>query len=103
MISPWVIGFSGLTTITIHNVIVGLAASLLAIGYAAAFGRTHGLAWVLPVIGVWAIISPWLVSGEVNVTEVVLNNVIVGAVIVLLGLITVAVGMRRMGARRAEE
>ena len=100
-ISPWVVGFTELSTITFNNLVTGIAVALLALGFASAFGRTHGLAWVVPLIGVWTIVSPWVVSGEVNTTEVVVNNVITGAVIVLLGLLTVAFGMRRAG-RRAE-
>jgi hypothetical protein len=100
-ISPWVVGFNQLTTITVNNLITGIAAALLAAGFASAFGRTHGLTWVLPIIGIWTIITPWAVSGDVDTLRVVLNNVIVGALIALLGLITVAVGMRRAGQRRA--
>ncbi len=102
-ISPWVVGFNLLPTIALNNLITGIAAGLLALGYASAFGRTHGLAWVLPLIGIWTIVSPWVVSGEVNTTSVVVNNVILGAVILVLGLATMAVGMRREGARRAAE
>jgi hypothetical protein len=101
-ISPWVVGFNQLATITLNNLVTGIAAGLLALGFASAFGRTHGLTWVLPLIGIWVIVSPWVVSGEVNITQVVVNNVIVGAVILLLGLVTVAVGMWRAGARRAQ-
>jgi hypothetical protein len=99
-ISPWVVGFTELSTITFNNLVTGIAVALLALGFASAFGRTHGLTWVVPLIGVWTIVSPWAVSGEVNTTEVVVTNVITGAVIVLLGLLTVAFGMRRAG--RAE-
>jgi hypothetical protein len=100
-ISPWVVGFTELSTITFNNLVTGIAVALLALGFASAFGRTHGLTWVVPLIGVWTIVSPWAVSGEVNTTEVVVTNVITGAVIVLLGLVTVAFGMWRAG-RRAE-
>ncbi len=102
-ISPWVVGFTALTTITVNNLVTGIAVALLALGFASAFGRTHGLTWVLPLVGIWTIISPWVVSGEVNTVAVVTNNVIIGAVILLLGLATMAFGMRREGARRAAE
>lgn len=101
-ISPWVVGFTGLTTITVNNLVTGIVVAVLALGYASNFGRTHGLSWVLPAIGVWTIVSPWAVSGEVNVAAVVVSNVIVGAVILLVGLFTVAVGLRRMARGRTE-
>jgi hypothetical protein len=95
-ISPWVVGFTDLSTITVNNLVTGIAVALLALGFASAFGRTHGLAWVVPLIGIWTVVAPWVVSGEdVNVAEVVVSNVITGALILLLGLATVALGMRR--------
>ncbi len=93
-ISPFVVGFAELTTITVNNLITGLAVAALAMAFASAFGRTHGLAWVLPLVGIWTIVSPWLVSGDVNTVRVVWNNVVVGAVILALGLVTAAFGMR---------
>jgi len=62
-ISPWVAGFNSLTTLTVNNLVTGIAAALLALGFASAFGRTHGMAWVAPVIGLWTILAPWVVSG----------------------------------------
>ncbi len=100
-ISPWVVGFANLSSITVNNLITGIAAALLAAGYASAFGRTHGLSWVLPLIGVWTIISPWVVRGNVDTTPVIWNNIVVGAVIVLFGLLTAITSMRgdRMARR----
>jgi hypothetical protein len=102
-ISPWVVGFTDLNTITVNNLVTGIAVALLALGFASAFGRTHGMSWVVPLIGIWTVVSPWAVSGaDVNVAEVVVSNVIIGALILLLGLATVALGMRGGGrmARR---
>lgn len=97
-ISPWVAGFSHLPTITANNLITGIAVTVLALGFASAFGRTHGVVWVAPLIGVWTILAPWVVSGAVATTAVIANNVIVGAVCALLGLL--AFGGRLQRARR---
>lgn len=94
-VSPWVVGFSNLTTLTVNNLITGIALMLLAVGFASAFGRTHGMAWVAPVIGVWTIVSPWVVSGAVHTTRTIWSNVVVGAVALILGLGAVGVGLRR--------
>lgn len=91
-ISPWVIGFSGATSLALNNLIVGLALAFLAVGFASAYGHTHGLAWVAPLLGVWIILTPWLAAGSVATTASVLNNVIVGGVAVLLCLGQVAMG-----------
>lgn len=92
-VSPWIVGFSNLTTITVNNLLTGLAVAVLALGLASAFGRMHGLAFVIPLIGVWTIISPWAVSGTVDTTSVIVSNVVIGAVIVLLGLLAFTVGL----------
>jgi hypothetical protein len=94
-ISPWVVGFNGFSTLTGNNLIVGVAMALLAVGFASAYGRTHGIAWVTPLIGVWTIIAPWIVSGDVASTATIWNNVVTGAVAVLLGLGAMSFGMRR--------
>lgn len=92
-ISPWVVGFNGRTTLTVNNLLTGIAVTLLAVGLASAYGRTHGVAWVTPLIGVWTIIAPWVVSGNPAATSMILSNVITGAAIVVFGLAATAMGM----------
>jgi hypothetical protein len=92
-ISPWVIGFHGRTTVTVNNLLTGIAVALLAVGLASAYGRTHGVAWVTPLIGVWTIIAPWAVSGNPATTSTIVSNVITGAAIVVFGLAATAMGM----------
>jgi hypothetical protein len=92
-ISPWVVGFNGRTTLTVNNLLTGIAVVLLALGLASAYGRTHGVAWVTPLIGVWTLIAPWVVSGNTATTSTILNNVITGAAIVVFGLAATAMGM----------
>jgi hypothetical protein len=92
-ISPWVVGFNGRTTLTVSNLLTGIAVALLAVGLASAYGRTHGVAWVTPLIGVWTIIAPWVVSGNPATTSTILSNVITGAAIVVFGLAATVMGM----------
>ncbi|MGH3447712.1 MAG: methyltransferase domain-containing protein [Nocardioidaceae bacterium] len=73
-------------TVFDDDLITGIAVSLLALGFASAFGRTHGVAWTTPLLGVWVIISPWVVSGVSATTSIVVSSVISGAAICLLGL-----------------
>ncbi|MGH3502673.1 MAG: SPW repeat protein [Nocardioidaceae bacterium] len=84
--SPWIVGFSSTSTLKVNDLITGIAVSLLALGFASAFGRTHGVAWTTPLLGVWVIISPWVVSGVSATTSIVVSSVISGAAICLLGL-----------------
>ena len=92
-ISPWVVGFQSLTRLSVSNLVLGLALAALALGLASAYGRTYGLSWIVPVIGLWTIIAPWVMHSATRAS--VWNNVITGAVILLLGLGAVAVGFLR--------
>ncbi|WP_040787006.1 SPW repeat protein [Nocardia pneumoniae] len=94
-ISPWVVGFNGFPTLTGNNLIVGIALAMLALGFASVYGRTHGIVWAAPLIGVWTIVAPWIVSGDVDTASTIWNNVVAGAVAVLLGLGSMLLGMRR--------
>lgn len=98
-ISPWVIGFSRLKNLTVMNLLVGIALAMLAVGLASAHGRTHGVTWVAPLIGVWTIIAPWVMSGHVANTRTIWNNVVTGAVAVVLGLGALSVVMMRRPKR----
>src|SRR5689334_10116968 len=62
-ISPWVVGFQALTPLAVVNVLTGLTLVALAFGLAAAYGRMHGLTWVLPLIGAWTFVAPWVIRG----------------------------------------
>jgi hypothetical protein len=94
-VSPWVVGFHRFATLTANDLIVGVALAVLALGFAYAYGRTHGIAWVAPVIGVWTIVAPWVVSGNVATTATIWSNVVAGVLTVLLGLGAVALGRSR--------
>lgn len=93
--SPWIVGFNDLSALAGNNLISGVAVTLLALGLASAYGRTHGIAWVTPLIGVWTIIAPWVVAGDVSTTATVWSNVVIGIVVVIVGLGTMAPAMSR--------
>jgi hypothetical protein len=98
-ISPWVIGFRPVAPdLTVNNLICGIAVALLGLGYATVYGRTHGLSWVTPVLGIWVIVSPWVIRGTNVDAGMILSNVICGAVIAVLGLIMLGLGFRRRPA-----
>lgn len=99
-ISPWVVGFHPRRTISVNDLLTGIAVALLALGLASAYGRTHGVAWVAPLIGVWTIIAPWVVSPHHATTAMIASNVAVGALIVVLGAAASAIGMRPRRGRR---
>ena len=94
-ISAWVVGFSDHSSLTMSNLFSGIAIAVLALGFASAYGYMHGIAWVAPIIGVWTIVAPWLVSGDTPETAALVNNVIVGALCVPFTLALMPAGMRR--------
>jgi hypothetical protein len=96
-LSPWILGFTrfaGTGDLRVNNLIIGIAVAVMAVGLASAFGRTHGVAWTVPLLGVWTIIAPWVVSGPAPRGGTIISNVIVGALIFLLGVGAMAVPMR---------
>lgn len=100
-LSPWIAGFSGVGSLAMNNFVTGLATAVLGLCFAAAFHRTHGIAWVCPVLGLWAILSVFVISGTAITATTVLCNVIGGAVVLLAGLATMAPSM--MPQRGGEE
>jgi hypothetical protein len=93
-ISPWVVGFNGLSRISVSNLITGLALAALAMAFAVAFGRTYGLSWIAAIIGIWTIIVPWITGSAT--TSTIWTNVVTGVIIFLLGMGAVAVSARKM-------
>lgn len=90
-LSPWITGFATTTpSLALNNLVIGLAATVLGISFAAAYHRTHGIAWTSPVLGVWTIAAVFIMSGSVLTASTVLCNVIGGAVLILAGLGTMA-------------
>ncbi|RCW39526.1 SPW repeat-containing protein [Halopolyspora algeriensis] len=85
-LAPWITGFSGVGTLAVNSLITGLAIALLALAFATAHDRTYGIAWTCPLLGVWAIVSVFVVSGSVLTLSSVLSLVIGGGVVVLTGL-----------------
>ncbi len=90
-ISPWTVGFRPTATdLRVTDLVCGIAVALLAVGYASAYGRTHGLSWVTPVIGAWTVVAPWVVLGGNVSGGMVVSNVITGVLILALGIVTTA-------------
>ncbi|WP_371673377.1 SPW repeat protein [Streptomyces sp. NBC_00289] len=93
-VSPWILHYTaGQPALMTHNLIVGIAIGLLALGFTAAPARMYGLSWAMCALGVWMIVSPWIV-GESPDTGVVLNNIIIGALALVLGLMCTATAAR---------
>ncbi|MFF2852176.1 SPW repeat protein [Streptomyces sp. NPDC058001] len=102
-ISPWVVHFTtSQPALVTHNLIMGFAIGLLALGFTVRPARMYGLSWAMCAMGIWLIISPWRVGTSPD-TGVIVNQVVIGALTILLSLACAAVAMRsRQQAQRLE-
>ncbi|MEN3536694.1 MULTISPECIES: SPW repeat protein [Microbispora] len=102
-LSPWIVGFFGLRGLTVSNLVTGLVISALALGLASAYGRTYGLGWLLPLLGVWAIVSPFVVrAGREATATTIWNNVAIGIVTLALGAAALAMAQAFRRHERGE-
>src|ERR1700745_81355 len=84
--SPWMVGFSATGSLATSDLIAGIAGALLAYGFATTLDRAHGMTWTLPVLGVWVIVSPWILPGFSPTAGMIWSNVVAGAFLTFLGL-----------------
>ncbi|KQX63975.1 MULTISPECIES: SPW repeat protein [unclassified Streptomyces] len=85
-VSPWILHYTvSQPALMTHNLIVGIAIGLLALGFTAAPARMYGLSWAMCALGIWMIIAPWVV-GDSPDAGVAVNNIIIGALALILGL-----------------
>ena len=84
--SPWIVGFGVTTNLAINDLIVGITIAALAMGLGVALDRSHGLAWTLPLLGIWLIISPWVVNNVSVSAGTAWSNVLIGVATLLLGV-----------------
>ncbi|MEU0248245.1 SPW repeat protein [Streptomyces sp. NPDC006235] len=97
--SPWIVHYTtSQPPLVTHNLIMGIAIGLLALGFTRAPERMYGLSWAMCALGVWMIISPWVV-GDSPDAGVVWNNIIIGALAVILGLACTATAAKASNTR----
>ncbi|OBG33800.1 SPW repeat protein [Mycobacterium sp. E3198] len=100
--SPWIVGFSATASLATSDLIVGIAVAFLAYGFATTLDRAHGMTWTLPVLGVWVIVSPWILPGVALTAGMLWSNVVAGALLTIVGLNATYFGVRiRATAPRA--
>jgi hypothetical protein len=92
--SPWIVGFSAARQLPMCDLIAGIAVAFLAYGFATSLDRAHGMTWTLPVLGLWVIVSPWILTGVALTAGMIWSNVVAGALLTFLGLNATYFGMR---------
>ncbi|MFD3734903.1 SPW repeat protein [Streptomyces sp. NPDC058632] len=93
-VSPWILHYTtSQPALVPHNLIVGIAIGLLALGFTAAPARMYGLSGAMCALGVWMVVSPWIVGTDPD-AGVIWNNIIIGVLTLALGLMCVATASR---------
>ncbi len=93
-VSPWVLHFTASQpALVTHNLVMGIAIAVLALGFTMMPERMYGLSWAMCAIGAWIIVSTWVVGSSPD-AGVVVNNIIVGGLTVLLGMVCAGAAMR---------
>jgi len=96
VLSPWAIGFGADTVAMANAVILGLA--LVAVSVGAIYAPAAWEKWTEAAIGVWMIVSPWLL-GYADQRMPLRTAVATGVAIVALALWTLATGKEHAGLR----
>ena len=99
-ISPWVVHFRATNAeLAANNLIIGIALAAFGLGLGTVGKRMYRLCWTCAVLGVWMVISPWVVTiGHSPTSGMIWNNVLIGAIVCALGL--AASGMTMLDSRR---
>lgn len=101
--SAWIVGVAPLSSaaadgraaFAMTNLITGAAIAVLALALGAAYGRIHGVSFVVPLLGIWLIVSPWIIADLERTNGMIWSNVLVGIVVLVLGAIATAMGTGR--------
>ena len=78
-ISPWIIGFAAETHAAWNAWIVGVVLGALAVATLSVFAEWEE--WVNLVLGLWLIVSPWLLGFMAN-TNAMATHVVLGVLVI---------------------
>ncbi|MDQ0983546.1 SPW repeat protein [Streptomyces sp. V2I9] len=93
-VSPWVLHFTASQpALVTHNLVMGIAVAVLALGFTVMPERMYGLSWAICAMGAWIIVSTWVVGSSPD-TGIVISNIIAGGLTVLLGMVCAGAAAR---------
>ncbi|MGW3468974.1 SPW repeat protein [Saccharopolyspora sp. NPDC000995] len=101
-VSPWVVGFAGSQPfLSMNNLILGLIVTAIGLGITGTPERSGGISWTAAPIGIWLIIATWVTTFGLPTVGMIWNNVVVGALSIILGLAVAGmVAVRRPGSEK---
>ncbi|GIF04192.1 SPW repeat protein [Actinoplanes siamensis] len=91
-VSPWVIRFDVTAPgVRASNLIMGIAVAVTALGLTLMPARMVRVSWATAAIGAWVVASQWIIERSASTWPIMINNVVTGAVIMVLGVAAVAI------------
>ncbi|SEG47040.1 SPW repeat-containing protein [Saccharopolyspora kobensis] len=99
-VSPWVVGFADAQPLlSMNNLVLGLIVTAIGLGLTGTPERSGGISWTAAPIGAWLIIATWVTTVGAPTAGMIWNNVVVGALSVIFGLLVAGMVMvRRPGS-----
>lgn len=94
--TPWLFGYAGAAAPQWNALIVGVVIALVAIGALVSFRQWEE--WVNLVLGLWVIISPW-VLGFSGMRNAMVSHVVLGIIIAVLAAVELWLANQRASAR----
>ena len=83
LVSPWVLGFAEQTTPTVNAAVIGIA--LIATGIGATFVPRAWEEWTEGALGVWLVVSPWVLAFD-TLQLAMMSTVLTGVAVLVLAL-----------------
>lgn len=93
MAAPFALGCSGIGEAVTNAVIIGLVVAGIAWNRTARPDSHPGWSWTNAVLGIWLLFAPF-VLGCSETTEAVANDLVVGAIVLILGATSAIAGQR---------
>lgn len=93
LLAPFALGYSTIEAALWNSIILGLAIAVMAIVRVVQPEEHEGVSWVNFVLGIWLLVSPFVLALQ-NIQWLVWNNVIVGIIVLALAA-TSAMATRR--------
>jgi thiol:disulfide interchange protein len=86
IIAPFVFGSTGLRTVTGNNIVLGILLIASSWWILAAKIQNAGVSWFQMLCGIWLVIAPFVLRYR-DVTHAMANDVVVGVIVFIVGLI----------------
>lgn len=83
IISPYTLGYSSMNSALMNNMTFGAIIAILALVRIANAKRYESLSWINTILGLWIIVSPFIIGYPTVVSQ--LDNVVAGLVVAILG------------------